>query len=128
MIAYSAESTSVTNDANIVIETVSVRTVILNRFFCLLAFREARLPETPNSRPESERRFIFLTSLSRVVIVSIGALRTARIPTPYADRKTQMIPTVADMRSILISTEKGRLSFAFVIPWKSCASPAARSE
>ena len=75
-------SVIVENSANIVIETVSVRTVIAKRFFCRLALREAMLPEIPNSRPESVRRLTFSTLSVRVVIASIGVFLMTRIPTP----------------------------------------------
>ena len=113
---FSIVSVSVENSANSVIETVSVRTVMTKRFFCRLALREAMLPEIPNSRPESVRLRTFCTSSARAVIASIGAFLMMRIPTPYAERNTQTMPTAAAISSILQSTENGRLTFAAVMP------------
>ena len=123
----STDSVSVVNSANTVIETVSARTVMTKRFFCRLAFREAILPEMPNSRPESVCILTFSTVFLRVMIASIGVLRITRIPTPYAERNTQTMPTAAATSSIRQSTENGRFSFASVIPRKSSASPAFSS-
>ena len=109
-------SVIVENSANIVIETVSVRTVIAKRFFCRLALRDAMLPEMPNSIPESVRFLTFSTLLERAMIASIGVFLMMRMPTPYAERNTQTMPTTAATSSIFQSTENGRLSFAAVMP------------
>ena len=48
----STDSVIVEPSANMVTETVSVRTVMTKRFFWRLAFREAILPDTPKISPD----------------------------------------------------------------------------
>ena len=70
------------NTANISSESVRDSTVMIKRFFCLRALREASLPVQPKSRPEMLNLRIFLTALGLALIASTGDFLMTRMPVP----------------------------------------------